>query len=127
MNDNDQEGYLTSNYPILDRNLSKLPGKTLKQSQMSILVMTSPFRVFAALRKSKSKQSLASSEAVDREDFEQAIFEAAIEESLRTAVQDRKPGQSSKVPGRTGLRCTVSQRSTIVIRQNRRMTAFLSK
>ena len=70
---------------------------------------------------------MASSSAVDREDFEQAIFEPATEKSIRTAVQNRKHGQSSKVLGRPGLRCPLSQTSTIVICQNRRMTPSLSK
>ena len=134
MNDNDQEGYLTSNSLKYQEGSdseseseqdSGEDTETIPDVDSGDEKSIPPFR--PALKKSKSKQFMARSSAVDREDFEQAIFGAAIEEFLRTAVQDRKPGQSSKVPGRPGLRCTLSQTSTIVIRQHRRMTPFLSK
>ena len=105
MTDDDQEGYLTSNsleYQEESDSGSEFEQDSGEDSEAIADVNSDdesipPFR--PALKKSKSKQSMASNSAVDPEDFEQAIFEAAIEESLRTAVQDRKLGQSSKGAG----------------------------
>jgi hypothetical protein len=49
-----------------------------------------------ALKKTKSKQSKVSS---DEEELEQAMFEAAMKESRRTALQEHKLGQSSTAAG----------------------------
>ena len=106
MTDDDQEGYLTSNsleYQDDSDSGSEFEQDSGEDSEAIQDVDSgddeSLPRSRPALKKSKSKQSMSSSEAVDQEDFEQAIFEAAIEESLRTAVQDRKLGQSSKGAG----------------------------
>lgn len=106
MTDDDQEAYLTSN--SLEYQEDSDSGSEFEQEseEDSAIIPDAdsdddkslpPFR--PALKKTKSKQSMASSEAVNREEFEQAMFEAAIEESRRTAVHDCKLGQSSKGAG----------------------------
>jgi hypothetical protein len=104
--DDDQEGYLTSN--SLEYQGESDSGSEFEQGSDGDSATISdvgsgdgeslpPSR--PALKKSKSKQSMASSEAVGPEEFEQALFQAVIEESIRTAAQERKLGQSSAGAG----------------------------
>jgi len=106
MTDDNQEEYLTSN--SLGYEEESDSGSEFEQASdegsVTMYDVDSdedkslpPFR--PALKKSKSRQSMASSEAVDQEELEQAMFEAAIKQSRQTAVQDRKLGQSSRYAG----------------------------
>jgi len=105
MTDDDQEEYLTSN--SLEYQDESDSGSEFKQDsdEDSAIIsdidsdVTSHLRPPARLKKSKSRQSMVSSEASDQEELERAIFEAALKESRQTAVQERKLGQSSRGAG----------------------------
>lgn len=104
--DDDQEEYLTSN--SLEYNEGSDSGSEYEQGSEEDSAARSdvgsdgdespsPFR--SALKKSKSRPSMASSTAIDQGELEQVMFEAALKESRRTAVQERKVGQSSRGAG----------------------------
>lgn len=106
MTDGDQEEYLTSN--SIEYQDESDSGSEFEQASDEGSATISdvdsdddkslpPARL--ALIKGKSKQSMASSEPADQEELEQAMLEAAIEESRQTAVQEGKLGQSSRGAG----------------------------
>ena len=101
MTDEDQE-YLTSN--SLEYQDESSSGSEFEQGSEEDSVTMSDigsdgYTFRPALKKSKLSQSGASSRVTDQDEVEHAMFEAAIEESRRTAVQERKIGQSSKGAG----------------------------
>src|SRR5258706_2748426 len=106
MTDDDQEEYLTSNsleYEDESESESEFEqdsegdSATISDIDSDSSKSMSPCR--PALKRNKSSQPMVSSKVIDEEEVEQAMFEAALEESRRTAVQERKIAQSSRGAG----------------------------
>lgn len=106
MTDDDQEEYLTSNsleYQDESESESEFEQDSEGDSASASDIDSdgakslTPFR--PALKKNKSGQPMASSKVIDQDEIEQAMLEAALEESRRTAVQERKITQSSRGAG----------------------------
>lgn len=102
MTDDDQEEYLTSNsleYQDESGSESEFEQDSEEDSATISDIDSDGYTFRPALKKSKLSQSRASSRVTDQDEVEQAMFEAVLEESRRTAVQERKIGQSSRGAG----------------------------
>ena len=102
MTDDDQEEYLTSNsLEYLDESGSGSEFEQDSEEDSATIsdIDSDGYAFLPAPKKRKLGQSRASSRVTDQDEVEQAMFEAALEDSRRTAVQERKIGQSSRGAG----------------------------
>ena len=106
MTDDDQEEYLTSNsleYQDESESESEFEqdseGDSASISDIDSDGSKSLPTFRPALKKNKSRQPTASGKVIDQDEVEQAMLEAALEETRRTAAQERKITQSSRGAG----------------------------